>query len=210
MVCPSCRNEDDIESIVIMWQTSAGQAAIKTVFGSLLPRNAGPEAEDARTILLDWHCEEQCMLGSTAKPPQMFAGEPGIPVCALMFLANERGCLSLLNSIGLALSEKFWDALESLKAMGREACFEDLHPDMQRGFVETAFAFAREYVRATNFNPDMLATLRRVLPEAYALHEIGGEHERIMFYRTRALYYGLTGESYRMEENLDRARAMPA
>jgi hypothetical protein len=207
---PSCRNEDEIESIVVMWQTSAGQAAIKTVFGCLLPKNAGAEAEDARTILLDWHCQEPSMLGCTAKPPAMFAGEPGIPVCALMFLANERGCLSLLNLLGLDLSNKFWKLVESLQAMGREACFEDLTPDMRHDFVKAAYAFAREYVRATNFNPDMLATLRRVLPEAYALHEIGGEHERVMYYRTRALYYGLTGESYRMEENLDRARAMPA
>jgi hypothetical protein len=190
-----------------MWQTSAGQAAIKTVFGSLLPRNAGAEAEDARNILLEWHCEIPWMLGSTAKPSPLLAGEPGIPVCALMFLANERGCLSRLNHIGLKLYGQFWTAVEILKDMGREACFEDLNPDVQHEFVATAFEFAREYVRATNSSVDAVATLRRVIPEAYALQEIGGEYERIMFLRAKAMYYGLTGQTYSRD---GLARAPPA
>ena len=204
---------DRWDALVRLGQTRMFQNAIYTVFDGLIPKEGCEEGRDALHILLQWYCHDQRILRSDAKPHPYIAGEePGVPVCALMFImaegdppASDAPDYQLFAKAG-ELLHHFWGVTGTLEDGGFEAKFEDVPPADKAGFVTAAMEFAKEYVRFSNPEADVKAKVELSIPDAFDGFENGGDCDRMLFLKIKAFYYGLFGHSLSVVE-LARLRA---
>ena len=204
---------DRRDALVRLGQTRMFQNAISAIFDGLIPKNGGEEGHDALHILVQWYSSDQRILKSTVTPHPYIAGEePGVPVCALIFImaedsppASDAADFVLFAKAG-ELLHHFWGVTGALEDGGIEAKFEDTLPADKFGFVTAAMEFAKEYVRFSSPDPDVKAKVELSIPDAFDGFERGGDHEKMLFLKIKAFYYGLFGHSLSVIE-LARLRA---
>ena len=188
------------EANVVMACSHMFHQVIKELFRPLFPITT-EEDKDAQYILVQFNCNDSNILGSDVRPHEVLVVDQGVPVVGLPFVLNsptppEDALDHMLHVRGYEFLASFWEVIDLLRVDGLEAKFDSVSEEQRAKFVQTARAFAREYILFTNKDTEAaLELIRECLPDAFNQYCEGTDNDRVRFLKIKAAFWAFNGHS---------------